>query len=174
MRHDSRTAARLLASSAATACLAGLAGEGAHPSAPAAARMRESVTLFLAAVPESASRKAARRFGDADRVDWHYTPRGRSGVSFKDLDAKGREAVHALLREALSAAGHQRVVNIIELELVLRELEAFGLFRDPEKYHLTVYGTPDRAKPWGWRFEGHHLSLNFTLAGERIVATSPS
>ena len=46
--------------------------------------------------------------------------------------------------------------------------------RDPEKYHLTVYGTPDPAKRWGWRFEGHHLSLNFTLAGDKRAAGAPS
>src|SRR6185436_8807474 len=106
--------------------------------------------------------------------DWHYTPRSRNGVALKELDAKGREAVHALLREALSSAGYRKVVNILELELVLREIETFGLMRDPERYHLTVYGKPDRKAAWGWRFEGHHLSLNFTLAGESIAVDTPS
>jgi hypothetical protein len=70
--------------------------------------------------------------------------------------------------------GYRKVVNIIELELVLRELETFGLMRDPERYHVTFYGTPSRAERWGWRFEGHHLSLNFTLAGDRLVVDTPS
>jgi hypothetical protein len=75
----------------------------------------------------------------------------------------------------LSAAGQKRVNNIIELELVLREIETFGgLMRDPEKYHVTIYGTPDARKPWGWRFEGHHLSLNFTMAGDRMAVDTPS
>ena len=82
--------------------------------------------------------------------------------------------MHGLLRAALSAAGHRKVVNIIELELVLREIETFSWMRDPERYHLTVYGRPDRAARWGWRFEGHHLSLNFTLAGERLAVDTPS
>jgi hypothetical protein len=82
--------------------------------------------------------------------------------------------VHALLKTALSAAGHRKVVNIIELELVLREIEAFGMMRDPERYHLTIYGKPDAKAAWGWRFEGHHLSLNFTLAGDRTSADTPS
>ena len=75
---------------------------------------------------------------------------------------------------ALSATGYRKVVNIIELELVLRELETFGLMRDPERYHVTFYGTPSRTERWGWRFEGHHLSLNFTLAGERVAVDTPS
>ena len=86
----------------------------------------------------------------------------------------GAKQVHALLRTALSAVGYRKVTNIIELELVLREIETFGMMRDPERYHLTVYGAPDRAKRWGWRFEGHHLSLNFTLAGDKMAVDTPS
>ena len=113
-------------------------------------------------------------FEDRDRTDWHYTPRSRNGISFKEMDKAGRDAVHALLRTALSSVGYRKVVNIIELEIVLRELETFGWMRDPERYHLTVYGAPDRAQRWGWRFEGHHLSLNFTLAGDKLAVDTPS
>lgn len=115
-----------------------------------------------------------RPFEDRDRTDWHYTPRSRNGVSFKEMDPAAREAVHALLRTALSTPGYRKVVNIIELEIVLREIETFGWMRDPERYHLTVYGAPDPAKRWGWRFEGHHLSLNFTLAGDKLALDAPS
>jgi hypothetical protein len=142
--------------------------------AAAAGRMRAAAERFIAALPERERARAVRPFEDRDRLDWHYTPRSRNGISFKDLDAGGREAVHTLLKQALSASGHAKAVNIIELELVLRELETFGLMRDPERYHLTIYGTPDRAAAWGWRFEGHHLSLNFTLAGDRAVVDTPS
>ena len=153
---------------------AAIAHDTPHPSAAAAARMRESAERLIAELPESARAKVLRPFGDPDRLDWHYTPRSRNGVSLKELNTRGREAVHGLLRQALSAAGYSKVVNIIELEIVLRELETFGLMRDPERYHLTIYGTPDRTAPWGWRFEGHHLSLNFTLVGSRMAVDTPS
>lgn len=145
-----------------------------HPSAPIAAKMRVSVERFVAALPEKSRAQAVRPFEDRDRVDWHYTPRSRNGIALKDLDPAGREAVHGLLRVALSASGYRKSVNIIELELVLREIETFGWMRDPDRYHLTVYGTPDRARRWGWRFEGHHLSLNFTLAGDKMAVDTPS
>ena len=151
-----------------------LHGAMAHDTAPSAARMRDAVEKTLAALPEAARVKVQKSFDDPDRLDWHFTPRSRNGVAFKELDAKGREAIHALLRQALSAAGYRKVVNIIELEIVLREIETFGMMRDPERYHFTVYGKPDRKAAWGWRFEGHHLSLNFTLAGERMAVDSPS
>lgn len=144
------------------------------PGSAIAAKMRESAERFLSSLPERQRAAATRPFDDRDRVDWHYTPRSRNGISLKDLDQRGRDSVHALLRTALSAAGYRKVVNIIELELVLRELETFGLMRDPERYHLTFYGTPSSKERWGWRFEGHHLSLNFTLAGDRMAVDTPS
>jgi hypothetical protein len=136
--------------------------------------MRQAAERLLAAAPEATREKIQRPFNDADRLDWHYTPRSRNGAALKEMDAKGREAVHALLKTALSAEGYRKATNIIELELVLREIETFGLMRDPERYHLTIYGKPDAAAAWGWRFEGHHLSLNFTLAGDKAAAGSPS
>ena len=159
---------------AVLASLAAAQGAPVPPPEAVAARMRVAAEQLLAALPGPAREKVARPFDDRDRTDWHYTPRSRNGVALKELDRAGRDAVHALLREALSAAGYRKVVNVIELELVLREIEAFGLMRDPERYHLTIYGTPGRTAAWGWRFEGHHVSLNFTLAGDRTVVDTPS
>ena len=138
------------------------------------ARMRLAVEKVLGALPAPLRTQATKPFEDRDRLEWHYTPRSRNGVSFKEMDKPAREATHALLRNALSAAGYRKVTNIIELEIVLREIETFGWMRDPERYHLTVYGAPDAAKRWGWRFEGHHLSLNFTLAGDKLAVDTPS
>ena len=154
------------------------------PAAPAAAvtagsrvaaSMRDAADRFIATLNERQRGVVTRAFDDRDRVDWHYTPRSRNGLSFRDLDPRSRDAVHALLKTALSARGYRKVVNIIELELVLREMSRFGgLLRDPEKYHVTLYGAPSRTALWGWRFEGHHLSLNFTLAGDRFAVDAPS
>jgi hypothetical protein len=163
-----RSAAAMLLMAFAHAAL------GQDAAASAAARMRAAAEAVVAAFPAAARTQLIRSFDDRDRVDWHYTPRNRNGVSLKGLDARSRDAVHALLRTGLSAAGHRKVVNIIELELVLREIETFGAMRDPERYHLTIYGAPSRSDAWGWRFEGHHLSLNFTLAGDRFVVDTPS
>ena len=139
-----------------------------------AAKMRAQAEKVLAALPEKSRAQAMKAFEDRDRLDWHYTPRTRNGISFKEMESPQRELVHTLLKTALSASGYRKVTNIIELEIVLREIETFGWMRDPERYHLTVYGTPDAAKRWGWRFEGHHLSLNFTLAGDRMAVDTPS
>ncbi len=136
-------------------------------------RMRSAAQELAGSVAAAQRERLVLPFGDEKRVDWHYTPRPRPGLSFAEMSAAQRERVHALLRTALSAVGHRKVVNIVELELVLREVEITGFFRDPEKYYVVFFGAPDAKGPWGWRFEGHHLSLSFTLSGNRI-ATTPS
>jgi hypothetical protein len=147
----------------------------AHETEAVAAKMRAAAEALVASVDARKRSRLALPFTDAARIDWHYTPRSRPGLSFADLDPKQREAVHALLKTALSAVGHRKVVNIVELELVLKEMEfALSFLRDPEKYFVVIWGTPDAKSPWGWRFEGHHLSLHFTVRGETAIATTPS
>jgi hypothetical protein len=144
-------------------------------SSDAAPKMRAAAMALASSVDERRRGKLVLSFTDPLRTDWHYTPRSRPGLSFADLDVKQRESVHGLLETALSEIGHRKVVNIIELELVLREMEfAMALMRDPEKYSIVMFGPPSATAPWGWRFEGHHLSLSFTLQGDRAVASTPS
>jgi hypothetical protein len=163
--------ARLLSFLAASGCAMAVAQAPAQE--PVHARMRAAAEALVNSVDARQRARLVLPWNDEKRTDWHYTPRSRPGIPLADFDAAQREAVHKLLRTALSAAGHQRVVNIIELELVLRELETFGLLRDPGKYSVVFFGPPDARNPWGWRFEGHHLSLSFTLRGD-AVATTPS
>lgn len=153
----------------------------AHESAAEVAeRMREAARALADSVDERRRAKLVLPFDSPARTDWHYTPRRREGLAFADMDAAQREAVHGLLRTGLSALGHRKVVNIVELELVLKDLEfAMSLLRDPEKYFVAIWGTPSATAPWGgppgspawgWRFEGHHISLHFTLHGPAIAA----
>src|SRR5262252_11234981 len=116
-----------------------------------------------------------RRAGRWRRPPLRSSPRSRSGVPFKEMSAGARAAAHELVKVSLSDVGYTKAVNVMRLEEVLRQLETFGgLLRDPEKYYVSVFGTPDAAAPWGWRLEGHHLSLNFTLVPGRPVAVTPA
>ena len=141
-----------------------------------APRWQAAASAFLAALPDDARRRAVVAFGDKERFNWHYVPRGREGVPFKALSAPARAATHELMKASLSAVGYAKAVNVIRLETVLRQLETFGgLLRDPENYSITVFGAPDSGgAPWGWRLEGHHLSLNFTLVPGKPVAVTPA
>jgi hypothetical protein len=52
--------------------------------------------------------------------------------------------------------------------------ESHNPIRDPDLYFLSVFGEPGGRGEWGWRVEGHHLSLNFTLRDGRVVSATPS
>lgn len=105
-----------------------------------------------------------------ERENWHYVPRARKGVSLGDMNDTQRGHARALLATALSDRGRLQVEAIIALESVLRVIEG-STRRNPELYFFTVFGVPAASGAWGWRVEGHHLSINFTLADGRIAAT---
>ncbi|MBI3822389.1 MAG: DUF3500 domain-containing protein, partial [Planctomycetes bacterium] len=45
--------------------------------------------------------------------------------------------------------------------------------RNPGWYFFTVFGTPSKTGKWGWRVEGHHLSMNFTMEGSTVISSTP-
>ena len=93
-------------------------------------------------------------------------PRERSGLPLKMMDLQQRRASYELLQAGLSHQGYLKVATIMSLESVLRELEkdrpGNNDRRDPEKYWFSIFGTPSETEPWGWRLEGHHVSINFS------------
>jgi hypothetical protein len=137
--------------------------------------LANAATAFLAALPTDGRRRAVFAFDDKERMNWHYVPRRREGLAFKDMPAGARAAAHELLKASLSTAGYAKAVNVIRLEGVLRQLETLGgLLRDPDNYSVTVFGPPGSGAAWGWRLEGHHLSLNFTLVPGKPIAVTPA
>ena len=129
---------------------------------------------FLASLDEGQRAKAQFALADAERLNWHFIPRERKGISFKEMTQAQRAKAHELLRQGLSAGGLAKTTSIIELENVLREMGGNPNVRDPELYFFSVFGKPSEREPWGWRFEGHHLSLNYTFANGDVVATAPA
>jgi hypothetical protein len=141
----------------------------------ARAAMASAATAFLAALPDAGRRAAMFAFDDQERLNWHYVPRRREGMAFRDMPPAARAAAHELMKASLSGVGYAKAVNVVRLEGVLRQLETFGgLTRDPDNYAVTVFGTPAVDARWGWRLEGHHLSLNFTLVPGKPVAVTPA
>lgn len=141
------------------------------PPAPDAAAARG----FVNALRPALAAQCVRPFDDVDRTSWSYLPGRRVGISLAQMNDAERRAAHAMLRAALSDRGYEKAQGVLVLEGILREIEAFGsLRRDPDLYYLTIFGTPSDGAPWGWRFEGHHLSLNFSSATGKIVAATPA
>ena len=150
------------------------AAGGALPAAEPepAPTMAKAADAFLAALDPAKRAKAGLPFNSEERLNWHFVPKDREGVPFKQMSAAERQAALALLRSGLSARGFTKVDTIRRLEEVLFAIEG-SRSRDPELYYFTVFGTPSERAAWGWRYEGHHTSLNWTVVDGRLVATTP-
>ena len=99
----------------------------------------------------------------------------RKGLTLEEMNAEQKEQAKELLKSGTSAGGFTKASTIMSLELILRELEKNGAnVRNPEWYFFTVFGTPGKTGNWGWRVEGHHLSLNFTFKDGKLVSSTPA
>ncbi len=139
-------------------------------------RMAEAAGNLLASLDAAGRQKAVLDFADrAERENWHYVPRERAGLPLKEMDEHQRVLAHALVATGVSASGYEKVSTIISLESILAELEGAGrrFERDPERYYVSIFGEPGGDAPWGWRFEGHHVSLNHTIVEGRMLGSTP-
>ena len=140
-----------------------------------ASMMSTAADAFISSLSPDQRAKATFAFDDEQRLDWHFIPRARKGLAFKELDPVQRLLGNALMSAGLGQRGLIRVATIMSLDAILRELEqGKGPVRDPELYFLSIFGDARSGKPWGWRVEGHHVSLNFTLFEGKHIASTPA
>jgi hypothetical protein len=140
--------------------------------------MSEAALAFKATLSAEQAAQASFGFDDAERLNWHFIPRPRKGLPLRDLEGNALKAAHALIASGLSTAGYDQVMSITSLEEVLYLLEAGDRVerrerRNPGKYYISIFGTPSDTGKWGWRLEGHHLSLNYTLDKGEVIGSTP-
>lgn len=129
-------------------------------------------TRFLSSLDTDQKAKALLKQNDSLRTDWHFFPStmfDREGIPLKELSDTQKELVHELLQTYLSKSGYDKAMGAIEVEGILGDLTNDHVFRDTGRYYTTFYGEPNSEKPWSWAFEGHHVSLNFTIAGDEVT-----
>ena len=138
--------------------------------------MLGAAQAFVASLDEPLRKDALFPFDDPEKYNIHFTPVPRQGADLRDMNPQQRARVTALLQSVLSDEGYRKATEIMELERVLKVLEKRADdddHRDPEKYFVLIFGDPSATEPWGFRFEGHHLCLNFSsVTGE--VAVTPA
>jgi hypothetical protein len=136
--------------------------------AMAAVRLVESLDADQAA-------KATYAFDAPERLDWHFIPRVRKGLPVKEMTSAQRALAFGLIQSGLAGSGYLKATTIMSLEQILKDLEqGKGPVRDPELYFVTLFGKPSDQGRWGWRVEGHHLSLNITLQDGKIISATPA
>lgn len=148
------------------------------PTSGVAQHMVTAAQNYLASLSEAEKAKGTMSFEDPQRVDWTNVPKAhRKGIQLREMSLPQRELCHKLLQASLSEVGYSKACQIMNLEHNLREGEKHlknGHLRDPERYFLTVFGTPAMTGTWGYSFEGHHLSLNFVIQDGVVLGDSPS
>ncbi len=148
-----------------------------HPHAPVAAAMVDSARRWLGSLEGEQRSKATYHYMDGERIFWYYPPLNRHGLPLRDMNDNQRSLAFELLATGLTAESNRQARLIIEHEEVLGPLEAeWGQVtwpRDPELYYWTVFGEPGSADPWGWRVEGHHVSVHYSVWGDQVIAVTP-
>ena len=160
--------------------LALLAGLGAKRVAERnVAAMAQSARSFLDSLTPDQRARAAFAFDAEDRLRFHFIPPEtfeRQGVTIAEMNGTQRQRAHALLASGLSQRGHMTAMQIMEAEGILQTLEGPDrqFDRDPQAYYVTVFGTPSTDGTWAWRWEGHHLSLHFTVVEGDVTVSTPT
>jgi hypothetical protein len=149
---------------------------GADRTPPGGARA--TAEAFASSVSDADRGRTLYGFDEAERHTFNYVPMVRGGLPLQDMSDAQKGQAQALLRHVLSDDGYARTQQIITHESILRALEMErGVKgyerRDPGHYYLALFGTPAADSPWGWRFEGHHLSVNVTHAGDAAAVVAP-
>jgi hypothetical protein len=135
------------------------------------ALMAESANRFLASLLPDQRAKATFAFEEEERQNWHFVPIERKGLALRDMTSAQKHLATALLSAGLSQQGFFKAETVMSLEEVLRAIEhGTGPERDPEKYYISIFGTPSADGTWGYRVEGHHLSQNYTVVGGHAVS----
>ncbi|HWZ31473.1 MAG TPA: DUF3500 domain-containing protein [Bryobacteraceae bacterium] len=136
--------------------------------------MTDAARAYLASLTPEQRDRTAFPFASDERQNWHFVPLERKGVALREMTSAQKHLAEALLSAGLSQQGVIKAHTIMSLDQILKDMEkGKGPERDPEKYYVSIFGDPSDQGTWGYRFEGHHISLNFTVVNGRI-ASSPN
>ncbi len=140
------------------------------------ADMVGAAKTLMAAVSKDGLAKLHQPMTTEKRVEWHFIPMDtRNGLPLMDMEPAHRSLAMKLLESVLSQAGYDKAKVVMSLENVLRILEGPGSHqkRNPEKYYFEIFGEVGADSKWGLSVEGHHLSVNFTMLGNKIIDSTP-
>jgi hypothetical protein len=139
--------------------------------------MVSEAKTFINSLTKEQQLKAVYPFDADERYNFHFFPKNdRKGISVNELSEAQRDAAFALLRSGLSDYGYRKTTEIMQLEKVLKALEKRAdndNYRDPGKYFFTIFGIPADKTIWGWRFEGHHITFNFSTENNKLLSGTP-
>jgi hypothetical protein len=143
--------------------------------------MAAAAQRFVASLDDGQRELAVYELAADERHNWHFVPNGaiqpertRHGLPLNQMNGGQQALAHALVAAGLSHKGYLAAMTVMSLEQVLHELENQSPTRDPTLYYVAIFGAPGGDTTWGWRFEGHHLSVNFTIVDGHLFSVTPT
>ncbi|PKB70585.1 MAG: hypothetical protein BZY87_09970 [SAR202 cluster bacterium Io17-Chloro-G6] len=139
--------------------------------------MSDAAKAFVSSLNAEQKAKATFQYMDGERIFWYYPPMNRHGLPLRDMEPAQRELAMAVMASGLTPESYEQAKLIIEHEDVLGPLEKENgietFVRDTSLYYFTIFGEPGDKDPWGWRVEGHHVSIHFSIMGDKVISTTP-
>lgn len=151
--------------------------------------IKQAAISFIQTLTPLQKRTALLSFGDTARIKWNNLPvgmRARAGISIGDMTEDQRKLLHRILSVSLSSQGYLKATGVMHLDNLLNmnvdSSYARNMINDNlrkmltdlkwshRNYYLAFFGTPSD-KNWGYKLEGHHLSVNFTFTGDQLSVT---
>jgi hypothetical protein len=139
---------------------------GAH------ADLLSATNAFLDSLNADQKAEVMRDFDSELRTNWHFIPMKRQGPTFETLSDAQDKLLLDVVRAGLSEDGFGKSEMIRKLEGVLFIMEG-AAHRNPEDYHILVFGEPKAGGDYTVRYEGHHQSLHWTVIGGELVSGGP-
>jgi hypothetical protein len=143
----------------------------------AVSQMTEACSNFLNSLNPEQKAKATYSYLDGERIFWYYPPLNRHGLPLREMDAQQRKLAYAVMASGLTDKSYEQAKLIIEHEDILGPLEVeqdkVTFLRDTERYYFTIFGEPGGSDPWGWRVEGHHVCLNYSIWKDKVISVTP-
>jgi hypothetical protein len=142
-----------------------------------AAQMAEACNKFIDSLSAPQRARTIYHFADGERFFWFYPPLNRHGLALRDMEPHQRKLALDVLAVSLPEKSYKQAMQIVEHENVLGAIEKeqgrITFVRDPDLYYFIFFGQPGEKDPWGWRFEGHHVSLNFSVWNKEVISVTP-
>lgn len=141
--------------------------------------MNGAAHQFLASLTEEQRALAQYPFESDQRFELRLAPMPSwGGLPAGDMSLQQQVLANILLSSSLSVRGLQKATGVMALEGYLVEVEAargrVPAVHGMENYSVAIFGEPKEGSTWGWRIQGHHLSLNFLVADGKVSSHSPA
>jgi hypothetical protein len=152
--------------------------------------IKKSVLTFIDSLSPLQQKRALLHFDDTARIKWNNLPvglRARAGISIGSMNNSERQLIHRILSASLSSQGYLKATGIMHLDNLINmyydslyqrkafDEKTYQFLKDlkwsHQNYYFAIFGNPKTDNSWGYKLEGHHLSLNFTFNQKTLSVT---